>query len=120
VLGHEAVGSGVSSLAERDRVLASCISACGVCRYCRGGSYGQCRGGGGRILGHLVDGVQSQYARIPVRRPVHVQTPDQVSNESAVLLADILPTSYEVGVLNGRVSPGDTVVVVEWSRSSTT
>jgi alcohol dehydrogenase len=28
------------------------------------------------------------------------------------LLADILPTSYEVGVLNGHVQPGDTVVVV--------
>ncbi len=28
------------------------------------------------------------------------------------MLADILPTSYEVGVLNGRVQPGDTVAVV--------
>src|SRR4029453_9540963 len=71
ILGHEAVGTvvsvgpGVSTLAEGDRVLASCISACGVCRYCRVGSYGQCRGGGGWVLGHLVDGVQSEYARIP-------------------------------------------------------
>jgi len=118
VLGHEAVGtvvgtgSGVSGLAEGDRVLASCISACGVCRYCRSGSYGQCRGGGGWILGHLVDGVQSEYARIPFADLSTYKLPDQVSNESAVLLADILPTSYEVGVLNGRVTPGDTVVVV--------
>ncbi len=29
-----------------------------------------------------------------------------------MLLADIFPTGYEVGVLNGRVRPGDTVVVV--------
>ena len=54
ILGHEAVGtvmavgSGVSGLAVGDRVLASCISACGVCRYCREGNYGQCRGGGVR------------------------------------------------------------------------
>jgi alcohol dehydrogenase len=118
VLGHEAVGtvvavgSGVSALAEGDRVLASCISACGVCRYCREGSYGQCRGGGGWILGHLVDGVQSEYARIPFADLSTYKLPAQVSNESAVLLADILPTSYEVGVLNGNVRPGDTVAVV--------
>jgi alcohol dehydrogenase len=118
ILGHEAVGTvvavggGVSGLAEGDRVLASCISACGVCRYCREGSYGQCRGGGGWILGHLVDGVQAEYARIPFADLSTYKLPDQVSNEAAVLLADILPTSYEVGVLNGRVRPGDTVAVV--------
>ena len=38
--------------------------------------------------------------------------PENVSDEDALMLADILPTSYEVGVLAGRVSPGDTVVVV--------
>ncbi|MCM4084857.1 zinc-dependent alcohol dehydrogenase family protein [Paractinoplanes hotanensis] len=118
VLGHEAVGtvvetgSGVSSLAEGDRVLASCISACGICRYCRQGAYGQCLGGGGWILGHLIDGVQSEYARIPYADLSTYKLPEQVSDESAVLLADILPTSYEVGVLNGQVQPGDTVVVV--------
>lgn len=118
VLGHEAVGtvietgSGVSGLTPGDRVLASCISACGVCRFCRDGAYGQCRGGGGWILGHLVDGVQSQYARIPFAELSTYRLPEVVSDEAAVLLADILPTSYEVGVLNGRVRPGDTVVVV--------
>jgi alcohol dehydrogenase len=118
VLGHEAVGTvvevggGVGSLTVGDRVLASCISACGVCRYCREGSYGQCRNGGGWILGHLVDGVQSEYARIPFADLSTYQLPAQVPDEAAVLLADILPTSYEVGVLNGRVHPGDTVVVV--------
>jgi alcohol dehydrogenase len=118
VLGHEAVGtvvetgSGVSGLSRGDRVLASCISACGICRYCRAGSYGQCRNGGGWILGHLVDGVQAEYARIPFADLSTYKLPEQVPNESAVLLADILPTSYEVGVLNGQVRPGDTVVVV--------
>ncbi|HET6531945.1 MAG TPA: alcohol dehydrogenase catalytic domain-containing protein [Actinoplanes sp.] len=118
VLGHEAVGtvvetgSGVSGLSSGDRVLASCISACGICRFCRAGSYGQCRNGGGWILGHLVDGVQAEYARIPFADLSTYKLPDQVPDESAVLLADILPTSYEVGVLNGRVRPGDTVVVV--------
>ncbi|GAA0808251.1 zinc-dependent alcohol dehydrogenase family protein [Spirilliplanes yamanashiensis] len=118
VLGHEAVGTvtevgdGVTGLAPGDRVLASCISGCGVCRYCRQGSYGQCRGGGGWILGHLVDGVQAEYARLPFADLSTYKLPDSVSDEAAVLLADILPTSYEVGVLNGAVRPGDTVVVV--------
>nr|BFE71917.1 zinc-dependent alcohol dehydrogenase family protein [Actinoplanes digitatis] len=118
VLGHEAVGTvvetgdGVAGLVKGDRVLASCISACGICRYCREGVYGQCRGGGGWILGHLVDGVQSEYARIPFADLSTYKLPEQVGDESAVLLADILPTSYEVGVLNGRVRPGDTVVIV--------
>ena len=118
VLGHEAVGTvtavggGANGLAVGDRVLASCISACGICRFCREGSYGQCRGGGGWILGHLVDGVQAEYARIPFADLSTYPLPAQVSDEAAVLLADILPTSYEVGVLNGRVRPGDVVVVV--------
>ncbi|MFF4888954.1 zinc-dependent alcohol dehydrogenase family protein [Micromonospora chersina] len=118
VLGHEAVGTvvevggGVAGLKVGDRVLASCISACGVCRYCREGAYGQCLGGGGWILGHTVDGVQAEYARIPFADLSTYKLPEQVPDEAAVLLADILPTSYEVGVLNGRVRPGDTVVVV--------
>jgi alcohol dehydrogenase len=118
VLGHEAVGTvvdvgeGVSGLVEGDRVLASCISACGVCRYCREGHYGQCRGGGGWILGHLIDGVQSQYARLPFADLSTYRLPESISDDAAVMLADILPTSYEVGVLNGSVRPGDTVAIV--------
>jgi alcohol dehydrogenase len=118
VLGHEAVGtvvevgSGVGGLVPGDRVLASCISACGICRYCRDGAYGQCLGGGGWILGHLVDGVQAEYARIPFADLSTYHLPTRISDEAAVLLADILPTSYEVGVLNGKVRPGDTVAIV--------
>jgi alcohol dehydrogenase len=118
VLGHEAVGtvvavgSGITNLAEGDRVLASCISACGVCRYCRAGSYGQCLGGGGWILGHRVDGVQAEYARLPFADLSTYRLPESIPDEAAVMLADILPTSYEVGVLNGQVRPGDTVAVV--------
>ncbi|HEX7746148.1 MAG TPA: alcohol dehydrogenase catalytic domain-containing protein, partial [Micromonosporaceae bacterium] len=118
ILGHEAVGTvvdvgaAVTTIQPGDRVLASCISACGRCRYCREQAYGQCRGGGGWILGHLVDGVQAQYARLPFADLSTYKLAESVSDEAAVLLADILPTSYEVGVLNGAVRPGDTIVVV--------
>jgi alcohol dehydrogenase len=118
ILGHEAVGtimdvgSGVNTLAPGDRVLASCITACGTCRYCRVGSYGQCLGGGGWILGHKIDGVQAEYARLPFADLSTYKLATAVRDEDAVLLADILPTSYEVGVRNGTVQPGDTVVIV--------
>jgi len=118
ILGHEAVGTvmstgaAVTSIRPGDRVLASCISGCGRCSYCRTGHYGQCRGGGGWILGHLIDGVQAEYARIPFADMSTHLLPGTVSDEQAVLLADILPTSYEVGVQNGHVQPGDTVVIV--------
>ncbi|MEU1202311.1 zinc-dependent alcohol dehydrogenase family protein [Streptomyces sp. NPDC005813] len=118
VLGHEAVGeivetgSDVRTVRPGDRVLVSCISACGRCVYCRQGTYGQCRDGGGWILGHLIDGTQAEYVRVPYADLSVHPLPATMDSKDAVLLADIFPTSYEVGVLNGRVRPGDTVVVV--------
>ncbi|MEV4101700.1 zinc-dependent alcohol dehydrogenase family protein [Nonomuraea sp. NPDC049649] len=118
VLGHEAVGTvmetgpAVGGVRQGDRVLVSCITACGRCRFCRTGMYGQCLGGGGWLLGHRIDGTQAEYVRVPFAATSTHPLPESVSDEAALMLADILPTSYEVGVLNGRVQPGDTVVVV--------
>jgi alcohol dehydrogenase len=118
VLGHEAVGTveevGPSCRNTRagDRVLISCISACRRCRYCREARYGQCLGGGGWILGHRVDGVQAERVRVPFADNSTYALPDTVTDESALLLADIMPTSFEVGVLAPHVEPGDTVVIV--------
>jgi alcohol dehydrogenase len=118
ILGHEAVGTVVEtgiasrSLKEGDRVLLSCISACGRCRYCRVGQFGQCLGGGGWIFGHLIDGVQAEYARVPFADTSTYKVPEGLSDEQVLYLSDVLPTGYEVGVLNGRVQPGDVVVVV--------
>src|SRR5262249_37762529 len=80
--------------------------------YCRAGRYGQCRGGGGWILGHLIDGTQAEYVRVPYADTSTYKLPESVSDEAALLLADILPTAYEVGVLSGAVRPGDSVAVV--------
>ena len=118
ILGHEAVGtveavgSGVRTLQAGDRVLVSCVTSCGTCRFCREGRYGQCLGGGGWILGHKIDGTQAEYVRVPFADLSTYRVPDGVTDEEILMLADILPTGYEVGVLNGAVRPGDVVAVV--------
>ncbi len=118
ILGHEAVGtvdavgSGVKTVKAGDRVLVSCISACGTCRYCRDGHAGQCLGGGGWILGHKIDGTQAEYVRVPFADTSTYPLPAGAADEDILMLADILPTAYEVGVLNGHVGPGDVVAIV--------
>src|ERR1700750_1982729 len=118
ILGHEAVGtvvevgSGVRDVKPGDRVLVSCITSCGRCRFCKEGHYGLCTGGGGWIFGHLIDGLQAEYARVPFADTSGYKVPEELSDEQVLFLADILPTAYEVGVLNGGVEPGDTVAVV--------
>ena len=120
VLGHEAVGTvvetgaAVSSLNKGDRVLVPAITSCGRCGPCKRGMAAHCEavGGIGWIFGHLIDGVQSEYARVPyAETSVHI-VPEGVSDEQVIFLADILPTGFEIGVQNGGVAPGDTVAVV--------
>jgi alcohol dehydrogenase len=118
ILGHEAVGTvrqvgaGVTTVKPGDRVLVSCISACGRCQYCREGRSGQCTGGGGWILGYMIDGTQAEYVRVPFADTSTYPLPEGAADEEILMLSDILPTGYEVGVLNGNVRPGNTVAVV--------
>src|ERR1039458_387015 len=101
ILGHEAVGT-----------VASGPPSGGPCRYCREARYGQCLGGGGWILGYLIDGTQAEFVRVPFADTSTYPAPAGVSDEALLMVADILPTGYEVGVLNGKVQPGDVVAVV--------
>jgi alcohol dehydrogenase len=125
ILGHEAVGTiveigdDVRRHCLGDRVLVSCITPCGTCRFCREGRYGQCEGpfgqggaGGGWMLGNRIHGTQAEFVRVPDADAALYPIPDGVSDEDALMLADVLPTGYEVGVLNGGVRPGDVVAVV--------
>ena len=118
ILGHEAVGTivetgdSVTNFHIGDKVLVSCITSCGKCRYCKEGRYGQCSGGGGWIFGHLINGLQAEYARVPYADNSLYKVPVGMTDEQVLFLSDILPTSFEVGVLNGGVKPGDTVAIV--------
>ena len=65
-----------------------------------------CLAGGGWILGHKINGTQAEYVRVPFADTSTYPVPEGVTDEEVLMLADIVPTGYEVGVLNGQVSPG--------------
>lgn len=123
ILGHEGVGaitevgSAVTDLAVGDRVIISCISACGKCVYCKQGVYSHCQAdegapGIGWIFGHLIDGTQAELVRVPFAETSLYRVPTGVPAEEAVMISDILPTGHEIGIQYGRVKPGDVVAVV--------
>jgi alcohol dehydrogenase len=118
VLGHEAVGtvveigSAVTRFALGDRVVVPAITSCGACRYCTQGRPSHCRtvGGIGWVLGHLTDGTQAEYVRVPYADTSVHRVPDGLDDEQVVYLCDIFPTAFETGVRAGSVRPGDVVV----------
>jgi alcohol dehydrogenase len=123
ILGHEGVGviteigDDVTELAVDDRVILSCVSSCGRCSYCRRGIYSHCLdpeglAGTGWIFGYMIDGTQAEYVRVPFAENSVYRVPEGVSDAEAILLSDILPTGFEIGVQYGRVSPGDVIAVV--------
>ncbi|WP_028534471.1 zinc-dependent alcohol dehydrogenase family protein [Paludibacterium yongneupense] len=117
ILGHEGVGvieqvgPAVAAFKVGDRVLISCISACGKCGYCRKLMYSHCATGGW-ILGNSIDGTQAEYVRIPYADTSLYPIPQGADEDALVMLSDILPTGFECGVLNGKVQPGSTVAIV--------
>jgi len=123
ILGHEGVGTitevgaAVRDLQVGDRVIISCVTSCGSCAYCRQQLPSHCldpegASGVGWIFGHLIDGTQAEYVRVPYADNSLHKIPAGVSDEAAMMLSDILPTGFEIGVRNGRVQPGDVVAVV--------
>ena len=117
ILGHEgvgvidSVGSGVTAFKVGDRVLISCVSACGRCEFCRKGMFSHCTTGGW-ILGNTIDGTQAEYVRTPHADTSLYPIPEGADEEALVMLSDILPTGFECGVLNGKVQPGATLAIV--------
>lgn len=117
ILGHEGVGvveepgAGVTSFKKGDRVLISCVTACGRCEYCRRQMFSHCTTGGW-ILGNTIDGTQAEFVRIPHADTSLYHIPEGADEEALVMLSDILPTGFECGVLNGKIQPGSTVAIV--------
>lgn len=128
ILGHEAVGiveelgSQVRNLKKGDRVVIPSTIACGYCSYCRAGYFAQCDNanpngpragtaffGGPQDTGPF-DGLQAEYARIPFANIGPVALPDDMPDEEAIMISDILPTGY-FGADIAEIHDGDTVVV---------
>jgi alcohol dehydrogenase len=120
ILGHEFAGEvveagpGVTSLRPGDRVVNASMISDGTCASCRAGRVTQCEGRS--LFGYSgvyprLDGGQAELVRVPQADRALRRLPDEVSDEAAVFLADILPTGYGA-VVRGGVSDGDTVVVV--------
>jgi len=123
VLGHEGIGviteigAGVTQLKVGDRVILACVSACGSCANCHQGLYSHClnpegMAGIGWIFGYMIDGTQAEYVRVPFAENSVYKVPEGVSDAEGILLSDILPTGFEIGVQYGKVKPGDIVAVV--------
>ena len=117
ILGHEGVGvieevgSNVTAFKRGDRVIISCVTSCGYCKFCRKNMYSHCAHGGW-ILGYQIDGTQAEYVRIPYADTSLYALSPGLDEEVATMLSDILPTGFECGVLNGQVKPGDVVAIV--------
>ncbi len=117
ILGHEGVGivdkvgDAVTAFKAGDRVIISCISACGTCDYCRRSMHSHCLNGGW-ILGNKIDGTQAEFVRTPFADTSLYHIPLGAEEDALVMLSDILPTGFECGVLNGKVQPGSTIAIV--------
>jgi alcohol dehydrogenase len=117
ILGHEGVGivdkigQAVTAFKPGDRVMISCVSACGKCVYCRKLMFSHCTTGGW-ILGNSIDGTQAEFVRIPYADNSLYPIPAGADEDALVMLSDILPTGFECGVLNGKVQPGNIVAIV--------
>jgi threonine dehydrogenase-like Zn-dependent dehydrogenase len=128
IIGHEAVGiveetgSAVRNFRKGDRVIIPSTVGCGNCNYCRAGFYSQCDrvnpvgklGGtvffGGPENAGGLDGLQAEYARVPYAATNLVKLPEEISDDQAIMMSDILPTSYQAAEM-ANIHSGDTVAI---------
>jgi alcohol dehydrogenase len=122
VIGHEPVGvieelgPGVTGYQPGERVLVGAITPCGQCHGCLSGHWSQCGHGhgteaiGGWRFGNTINGAQAEYLLVPYAQANLAKIPAGVTDDQAVLLADIASTGFS-GAESGQVKIGDTVVV---------
>ena len=116
-LGHEGIGiveeagTAVLNFKAGDKVLISCITSCGRCSYCKNKMYSHCELGGW-VLGNRIDGTQAEFVCIPFADNSLYHLPQGSDEEQFVMLSDIFPTGYELGILKGQIKLGDTVAII--------
>lgn len=120
VIGHEGVGvverlgSDVSSVAREQRVVVAFNIACGECWFCRNGQTALCedfRNLGAGIFGGGLAGTQAELVRVPNADVNLLPIPEQVDDEAALFVGDVLTTGFYAAEVSG-IRAGDTVAVV--------
>ena len=112
----EELGPGVTGYEIGERVLVGVITPCGQCRACLSGHLSQCGHGdgyeaiGGWRSGNTINGAQAEYLLVPSAQANLTKIPDELTDEQAVMLADIASTGIS-GAEAAPVRIGDAVVV---------
>lgn len=115
-VGHElvgvvdAVGPAVNKVKPGDRVAVNVETFCGECFYCKQGYVNNCTSGGW-MLGCRIDGGQTEYVRVPFADNGLTPIPDNVSDEQALFVGDILATGYWAAKIS-EISEEDTVLII--------
>lgn len=135
ILGHEfvgevvEVGKEVTNLKPGDRVVVPFPISCGQCYYCQHNLWSLCDNTNPnawmveRMWGHSPAGIygyshllggyaggQAEYVRVPFANVGPLKLPDGVTDEQAVMLADVFPTGYQAAE-NCGIQSGDVVAV---------
>ena len=117
-VGHEMVGvvektgSGVKNVKPGDRVTVNVETFCGECFFCRHGYVNNCTDpDGGWALGCRIDGGQTEYVRVPHADTGMNRIPDNVSDEQALFVGDILATGYWAARIS-EITGDDTVLII--------
>lgn len=117
-VGHEMVGvvektgSGVKNVKPGDRVTVNVETFCGECFFCRHGYVNNCTDpDGGWALGCRIDGGQAEYVRVPHADTGLNRIPDNVSDEQALFVGDILATGYWAARIS-EITGDDTVLII--------
>ena len=117
-VGHEAVGvveqvgADVTNVKVGDRVAINVETFCGECFFCKRGYVNNCTDkNGGWALGCRIDGLQAEYAKVPFANTGLTKIPDNVSDEAALFVGDILATGYWAADITG-IEKGDTALVI--------
>lgn len=108
----ECVGDGVKTVRPGDRVAVNVETFCGECFFCRHGWVNNCTDpDGGWALGCRIDGGQTEFVRVPFADNGLTVIPDNVSDEQALFVGDILATGYWAAKIS-EISEEDTVLII--------
>ena len=117
-VGHEMVGvveqigSDVKGVKPGDRVNVNVETFCGECFYCKHGYVNNCTSShGGWALGCRIDGGQTEYVRVPLATQGLNRIPDNVSDEQALFVGDVLATGYWAASIS-EITQDDTVLII--------